>query len=440
MRQPTRSNAMTSKQTTTAMILSLAIGAASFPGAASGQLPSASTASLATANNYTALARGFAAIALNPAGLAMSGNPGFSLSFPAFPIEARVGLNALKLNDINEYEGLPVPLATKEAWLTSVIAEGGLTARVGAAATAFALTAGPIGFQISTVVEVNATIAPDAFELATFGNAGRTGAARDMTLEGTSAQGWAATTGAFSFGMPLPAVQGGDLSIGATLKYTVGHALLTGRDDGSTITADPIGLNLSLPSIAPDSLTPNNGTGLGLDIGLGWENETWVVSASVQNVFNSFQWKLDDFAYRAGVLIVDGSSVSDDFDAQPATAAPTALQTEVLAQRFEPVLNLGIAYRASEKLAVTADFRKDNGEALVLGAGSHVGIGVEFRALSFLPLRAGFSRISGGAVHLAGGFGLVLGPVNLSAAYLTYLSEKNSAGEFRAVTVALSFG
>ena len=68
---------MMSKKTVTAMILSLAVGAVSFPGGASGQLPSASTAALATSNNYTALARGFTAIALNPAGRAMPGNPGF---------------------------------------------------------------------------------------------------------------------------------------------------------------------------------------------------------------------------------------------------------------------------------------------------------------------------------------------------------------------------
>ena len=428
---------MMSKQTTTAMILSLATGAASLPAAASGQLPSASTAALATANNYTALARGFAAVALNPAGLAMSGNPGFSLSFPAFPVEARAGLNAVTLSDIAAFEGLTVPLATKEEWLASVTAEGGLTARVGAAATEFALTAGPVGFQISTVVESNVTMAPDAFELATFGNAGRTGSARTMTLAGTSVNAWAATTAALAFGIPLPGVQGGDLAMGATLKYTVGHGLVAGSDDGSLIQTNPIGLDLSLPSIALDSLTVNNGTGMGLDLGLAWETETWVVGVSVQNVFHTFQWKLDSFAYRAGVLIVDGTSVSDDFDAQPATAAPVALQTEVLAQRFKPVFNLGIAYRVSDKVAATADFRKDTGEALVRGAGSQIGMGVEFRVLPFLPLRGGFSRVSGGAVHLAGGFGLVMGPVNLSAAYLT---EKSSAGEFRAVTVALSFG
>ena len=195
-------------------------------------------------------------------------------------------------------------------------------------------------------------------------------------------------------------------------------------------------MNLSLPSIAPDSFTVDNGTGVGMDLGLAWEDSTWAVTASVQNVFHTFQWKLDAYAYRPGEVIFDGTSISDDFNAVPATAAPGALQDSILAQSFKPVLILGAAYRVSDKLAVTADLRKETGNALVLGAGSHVGMGVEFRGLSFLPLRGGFSRVSGGAVHFAGGLGLELGPVHFSGAYLT---EKNSAGEFRALSLALSF-
>jgi hypothetical protein len=432
-----RSDAMMSKKTGTAVILSLAIGAASFPGAASGQLPSASTAALATANNYTALARGFTAIALNPAGLAMPGNPGFSLSFPTFPVEARAGLNALTISEVNEFEGIALPDATREAWLTSVTAEEGLTARAGIAITEFALSVGPIGFQVSTVAQANATMAPDAFELAMYGNAGRTGTTRDMTLEGTGVNGWAAPTAALAFGFPLPDVQGGTFAAGATLKYTLGHVVVTGGDDGtSVIRTNPIMLDLSLPSIAPDSFTVNNGSGVGLDLGVAWEDSIWAFTASIQNVFHTFQWNLDAYAYRPGELIVDGTSVSDDFDAVPATTAPGALQNSVLAQSFDPVLILGAAYRVSEKLAVTGDLRKDTGDALVHGAGSHIGMGVEFRGLSFMPLRGGFSRVSGGAIHLAAGLGLELGPVHFSGAYLT---EKNSAGEFRAASFALSF-
>ena len=185
---------MMSKRQVPTLILSLALGAASFPSTASGQLPSASTAVLGTANNYTALARGFTAIAVNPAGLGMPGNPGFSLTF--LPVQVQAGLNAISIGDIAAFDTLKIPVTTKEEWLQSVETEGGLTARGGFAVTELALSAGPIGLQISTVGDVNASLGPDAVELALFGNAGRTGTTRNMNLQGTSGDGWMATTAA----------------------------------------------------------------------------------------------------------------------------------------------------------------------------------------------------------------------------------------------------
>ena len=428
---------MMSKRAVAALILSLALGAASFPGGASGQLPSPSTAVLGTANNYTALARGFTAIALNPAGLGMPGNPGFSLTL--LPVQAQAGLNAISVADIAAFDGLKIPVATKEEWLQSVINEGSLAAQAGLAVTELALSVGPIGLQISSVAQMDASLGPDAVELALFGNAGRTGTTRDMTLAGTSANGWAATTVAVAFGMglPAPASQGGSLAVGATLKYTVGHGVLAARDDGSTITANPIGIDLALPSIAPDSFNANSGSGVGLDIGAAWEGSTWTLTAAIQNLFHTFQWDLEGFAYRPSTVLFEADTTATDFDAVPAANAPGALRNEVLAQSFGTALNLGAAYRRSDRLVLTADLWIGGGDTLVQGVGSHIGVGAELRLLPFLPLRGGFSRVSGGAVHFAGGLGLELGPVHFSAAYLT---EKNSAGEFRAASFALSFG
>ena len=428
---------MMSKRAVAALFLSLALGASSFPGAASGQLPSPSTAALGTANNYTALARGFTAIALNPAGLGMPGNPGFSLTF--LPVQAQAGLNAISVADIAAFDGLKIPVTTKEEWLQSVINEGSLTAQAGLAVTELALSAGPIGLQISSVAQMDASLGPDAVELALFGNAGRTGTARDMNLAGTKANGWAATTVAVAFGMglPAPAPQGGSLAVGATLKYTVGHGVLAARDDGSMITANPIGIDLVLPSIAPDSFNANSGSGVGLDVGVAWEGSTWTLTAAIQNLFHTFQWDLEGFAYRPGTVLFETDTTATDFDAVPAANAPGVLRNEVLDQSFGTALNLGVAYRRSDRLVLTADLRADGGDALVQGVGSHIGVGAEFRVLPFLPLRGGFSRVSGGAVHFAAGLGLELGPVHFSGAYLT---EKNSAGEFRAASFALSFG
>jgi hypothetical protein len=128
---------------------------------------------------------------------------------------------------------------------------------------------------------------------------------------------------------------------GATLKYTLEHVVVTGRDDGTSfIQGDPIMMDLSLPSITPDSFTVNNSTGVGLDLGVAWEDSTWAVTASIQNVFHTFQWELDAYAYRPGEVIFDGTSISDNFNEVLATAAPGALQDLVLAQSFDPVLIL----------------------------------------------------------------------------------------------------
>ena len=301
-----------------------------------------------------------------------------------------------------------------------------------------ALSAGPIGLQVTTVGEVDVALGPEAVELALFGNAGRPGTTRDMMLTGTSADGWAATTAAVALGIPLSVAPGQSLALGATFKYTVGHLVAAARDNGSLIRANPPGIDLRFPTIAPDTLTANNGTGVGLDIGLAWEGSILTVSAAVQNVFNTFQWILDDLAYYPVDILFEADTTATVVDAIPVSGAPVTLRDELLAQSFGTVLVLGVAFRPSDRLALSADFRKQNGEALVHGlGGSHIGVGAEIRILPFLPLRGGVSRVSGGGVHFAGGVGLELGPVHFSGAYLT---EKNTAGEFRAATFALSFG
>ncbi len=427
---------MISKQTAAAMIVALAAGALAFPHAASGQLTAASPSVLGTANNYTALARGFTAIALTPAGLGMPGNPGFSLTF--LPLQARAGLSAMKLGEISELDNQKIPDSVKRQWLQSVIENDGFELSSGASATGFALNAGPIGLQVTTVGEARANLSPDAFELLMFGNAGLTGTPRDMSLAGTGVNSWAATTGALALGIPLP-MANGSLAIGATLKYTVGHIAGTALDAGSVVRANPVSVDLALPSLVPDfdDFGANNGSGMGMDLGIAWEGTTWAFSAAVQNVFHTFQWDVAAFEYSVGTLRLDGASVTTNFDAVPATGTTSALLSELLAQRFELAINMGIAFRPSDKLVLSSDFRHDTGEALVIGARSSIGVGAEFRVIPLLPLRGGISRVTGGGLQLGVGFGLELGPVVISGAYM---SERGEAGELRAASLALSFG
>jgi len=407
-------------------------------GSASAQLPSASPAVLSTGNNYTALARGFTAIGLNPAGLGMLDNPGFSLAL--VPVQIRLGVAPLTLTDILDVEGEVVPVATKTDWLNRITEAGGLNTRAGFDVTPLALTAGRVGFQVSTVGQASANLSPDALELVLFGNAGLNGTARDLTLAGTRVDGWAATTAAVSFGTPVGSVIGQNFAVGMTVKYTVGHVMALARDSGSIIRSSPVELDVSFPSIGSgDDLEADNGTGLGLDVGGAWENDKWAFGVAIQNVFNTFEWDLDGFIYRSGEAMVnDTLTALDDFDLeQPITNAPTALTEEALGQSFKPVFAVGAAYRATGKLTLMADARQDTGDALVTVEKSHLGVGLEFRPLGMLPLRGGISRVSGGGTQFSAGLGLILGPLNLSAGILT---EAGSKGEYAVGTFALSFG
>ena len=71
------------------------------------QLPQASATALGLGFNTTASARGFAALANNPAGLSMDDGPGFSLAVAAVAVET--GLGPITLRDLVDYEGQLVP-------------------------------------------------------------------------------------------------------------------------------------------------------------------------------------------------------------------------------------------------------------------------------------------------------------------------------------------
>ena len=86
-----------------------------------------SAAALGVGGNFTARARGYEAVAWNPANLGLSGNPGFSLTL--LPVAATFTLDPITLADIKDAESYKVPnvvpRATRQAWLDKVTAAGG---------------------------------------------------------------------------------------------------------------------------------------------------------------------------------------------------------------------------------------------------------------------------------------------------------------------------
>ncbi|MGD2069516.1 MAG: conjugal transfer protein TraF [Gemmatimonadota bacterium] len=421
-------------RSTALLLAALSVTLSSGPAAA--QLARASAADFGLGNAVTATARGFSAIAGNPAGLGMPGTGRFSLA--VLPLQLRQGLEPVGLGDLADFGGRVVPDAVKEAWLADVRADGGEVGSSEAGVSGLALQAGRMGVQVSTLAAGRGRLVPDAAELLLFGNAGRSGEPAGFELAGSTLDGWAVSTVGVSFGLPIGEDPGRSLAVGATVKYSVGHAVVVGRDVGSAVGNDPLEVAIDFPVLSTpvDDAGLENGSGLGLDLGVAWERGPLRLGATAQNVLSTFAWDVDGMVFRPGTALFNEDESGSDFDERPGEEAPEALRAAVDELGFAPLLAVGGAYELGPELTVAADVQKRFGEGMGVDPDFRAAVGLEARPTPVLPLRAHVAKITGG-YQLGGGLSLVLGPVTLSGGAAVQVGEPQNAtmGMF-----TLSFG
>lgn len=380
------------------------------PGAlASAQQSSASVTAYGMAGSYTALARGYDAVAWNPANLGLPGNPAFSLSLLA--AGGTSGVDPVSLADIKQYQGVTLPASVKQEWLERVTANGGETGQGNAGVSYLALSAGRVALQVSSNASLGAKMTPDAFEALLYGNAGRTGTPRDLDFSGSQFDGSAFTTAAASVGIPL----GAHLALGVTGKYVLGNFVEHAADAGSSVTSSGVAVSFPVVYSPPDS-GQVVGSGAGVDVGAAWTGERLTWSATVRNVFNSFAWNEAKLVTKEGSATFDGTTNATSFDDQPFASAPQSLRYEVASDRFEPAAAVGVAYLLSPSLTIAGDAHRalrDGG--IQLDAPTQVSGGVEYRGIPLLPLRIGAAYVTDGWAASAG-VGLHLGPYELGVA------------------------
>jgi hypothetical protein len=389
------------------------------------QLPNASTAAFGMAGNFSAMARGYEAVALNPANLAMPGRPFISLGAMAFG--GTLGLDPVDFKALHEWSGQVVDSATRVDWVEQARLAGGQKIRMDGGLTYLGLSVGPIGVQVGSAAYANMNLSPDAWEAILWGNAGRNNLQpKTLDFTGTSVRSGAFSTGAASFATGLPfKIMGGafpneKLTIGVTGKYVIGHGLLVAEDVGSTFGAND--LQLRFPAIgtrSDASITPLGadeyqgiaGTGIGADIALAWNGGPWRVGILTENVLNAFKWDTAMLAFMPGTGSFDGTNNTTDFEQQPFGAAPQALRDLVTAQKFTPAITVGAAFKVTSRLTLTADMKTVTGgdEAIVIGPKSRYGVGMEFRYIPFIPIRAGVASVTdgwqagvGAGIHILG--------------------------------------
>lgn len=366
------------------------------------QLPNASAAAVGMGGNFTAIARGYEAVAWNPANLAMPGRPAFSLGLGI--AGGHAGLDPLDLKSLAEFSGRVIDSVTRVSWLDQARVAGGQHGRMDGNLTPLALSVGPFALHVGSSIYTNLTLSPDAWEALLFGNAGNNGGQpKTLDLTGTRVRAAAFTTGGLSFALPIPINLTGGLlrneraAIGITSKYVIGHGLFFAEDLGSTVGANDI--LLRFPVIGPDSASRGiAGVGNAADVALAWSGGPWRVGVLAENVFNSFAWDTTKLAFLPGTGSFSASSNSTDFDQQPYAAAPQVLRDIVAAQAFKPALAIGAALNVLSSLTLTADLKTYTGgdEAIVIGPRSHFGVGAEWRVLPFVPLRAGVASVTDG--------------------------------------------
>lgn len=373
-------------------------------GTAAAQLPNASTAAFGMGGNFTAIARGYEAVAWNPANLAMPGRPGFSLGIGV--LGGSVGLDPIDFKTMHAFSGQVVDSATRVEWLNTVRLAGGQQARIDGGVTPLAFSIGPIGIQTGATAYTNLNLSPDAYEaLLLFGNAGNNnGNAKDLDFTGTSIRAGVMSAVAASFAMPVPINFTAGLlpneraAIGVTGKYVMGNGLIIAQDNGSVLGGSE--MTIDFPMIVPDSnFSGALGTGIGFDIAASWSGGPWRVGFLAENVVNSFKWDTGKLAAVSGTGSFTVDSNTTNFDEQlPYSTAPQFLRDIVDAQGYKPALTLGAAFNVMPSLTLTADMKTSTGgdDAITIGPKSRMGVGAEWRIIPFLPIRAGVASVTDG--------------------------------------------
>jgi len=404
-----------------------------------GQIPDASGVALGLGDNFTALARGRNAVSWNPAGLGLSGSPWFSISVA--PLRGTGAIGPVGPKDLVEVGERLMTHQEKTHWLERIGKMGRQRGTLGLDATYLSLNLGRIGFQLSTRGAANLDLSPGAAELLLFGNAGLTGEPRRFTFDDSGFTVALTSTAALSYGHPLELIAGHELALGITLKYTIGHALLSGQDRGSFFDNDPLSTAITFPIVHTDTTGQlNNGQGFGLDLGAAWSMGPFRAGLALQNLINTFSWDEANLFYNSGSAIVTSDTTGSDFESRHISEASPLIRTEAkrLAEdsKYRPQLALGAAYTPIEGLTLVGELRHRWGEVIRAESATHLGLGAEYRLLSFLPIRGGLARIEGGH-QVSGGIGLEFGIIEIG---LSGAVRGGDAGEGGIGMFVVSFG
>ncbi|MFI5213713.1 MAG: DUF5723 family protein [Gemmatimonadales bacterium] len=398
------------------------------------QLPNPSLRALALGGSYTVLARGYEATGWNPASLGATGNPGFTLGLPAAQLE--FGSNSYGLSDFQKYAGTTLTPADKTYLLGKI--DTSLDLRTSIGISPVGLSIANFAVSIGTATDMTLGLGKDAVDLALNGNAGR---ANPFTAAGSHGNGWAATTLAASFGLPIP-IPLGRLSVGATYKKIWGHALGQAAELSSAFSVNPtVNVNATGHAIYTNytsGFDPKGvsdilggegspGTGYGVDVGGILELPGHItIGATLVNALGSMTWQADRLTYeRSAYVVTQAPNGTVTNSLVRTTLVGAQIDGDAIAKAFKDSLLAHDSFAKVARAGVTWHL----GGLLLAGEGAlrlssgldrvpkqSVSAGAEYVLLGVLPLRAGIGTDFTQELTFSAGTGLYLGPLHLDVA------------------------
>jgi hypothetical protein len=385
------------------------------------------------AGSYVADARGVDALFFNPANLALSNTPYWSVSIPQMVVGTSfVGTRLGQVPSFLHFNRWSQ--GRKDAFLGG-IPDQGLNAQVAVTVPIAAVQYRRVALGVSYAARYEENVSRDVMDLLVNGyQDGRT----DYAVGNTGGRN--ASWLDFSAGTGR---RFGRVSVGVAGHWVMGRAMAQNRlfEPRFDVQAQDLSAELREVSV-------HGGHGWGVDLGVAAEPaKRLTVSAAVSNAFSGMRWS-GDFRTKSLVLTrADFHRSAADaalsrFDQSETAVDPTAVPVTVYetanglldAAWLPPTLRAGVAYALpGERTRLSASYQGalDDG-ALSGGWRRQLSAGVEHR-LGFAALRAGAGTDAGGAWMAAGGASL--GPVQLGVAHTS-----EPSGSARASGWTLTFG
>ncbi|HYJ77971.1 MAG TPA: hypothetical protein VEW03_00010 [Longimicrobiaceae bacterium] len=389
------------------------VAAALAAGHAAAQVP-LTARSLGMGNAYLGVALGQEALFLNPANIALPGNPHWSFSIPTFTAGATaLGLSLGQVNSFRDFGELDQ--GERDQILADIPASG-TELRADVRVPLVALQIRRFALGVSYAFQGNHTLDRDIVDLLVNGyQPGRVYSIRNTGGLAASYMDFAAAY----------ARRVGPVALGVTGHYYRGGTL--GRM--GVVAVDTI-----RPPAQPDvhvtyaGVHAEGGSGFGVDVGAAMRPAPGVtLSGSLSNVFNSFEWDADLRQKSVTLTSQDYESGSVEsvltrfdeseraFDAATAVDSVRRLAADLERDTGPPsVLRLGAAWEPRPSMVVAAAYQGNVANSRIGGMWDQsLGVGWQQR-FSFVSLRAGVATDLEDGGLLSGG--ITLGPLNLGLA------------------------